>query len=130
MSKIATASEYRKKQRKLVELPSGFIFEIRKLSPIAYGEVLDKMGIKPTQANSEEAENIIRDRMLDVMKLVLPEGVVSPKIAIESDDEDVLLFSDLDLNDVTVLLEEIYDFSGLTSEAQVEREEFREDESG
>jgi len=128
-SKFTTPAEYREKSRKSVELPSGATFEIRKISPLVYSEILEKIGVKPLEADNPEAENIIRERILDVMKYAIPKCVVRPRIAISPDvnDESVLDFDDLDLGDVRVLLDVVYEFSGLTPEANEERENFREE---
>lgn len=124
--KVTSASEYRKKSRMLVELPSGAVFEIRKLSPLVYGEALEQVGISPAEG-AEQVDAVVRKNIFSLMKLIVPKCVISPKISVSPSSDDELDYEDIELADLTRLMDEIYKFSGLTVEAEQEREEFREE---
>jgi len=127
--KTTSPAEYRKKSRKIVELPSGAVFEIRKLSPLVYGAALEKMGVK-ADTSPDSAESVVRENIFELMKTVVPKCVMSPKVAVDPVSEDELDYEDIELADLTMLLDEIYKFSGLSVQAQEEREEFREVQTG
>ena len=122
--KITSPKEYLKGQRKKITLPSGAVFEIRKLSPIAFGEILKITGPE----TARDMDDVIRDKIVDIMKVIVPRCVVKPKITLEeTDDEDKLSLEDLEMQDVFALLDEVYAFSGLSTEDTEERKSFRED---
>ena len=128
---ITSASEYRKGKRHVVELPSGATFEIRKLSPLAFGELLNFIEVREG-ATEEETTARVRSEIVNIMKTIIPQCIVNPTIAFEPDmteeemdEKNVIDFADLDLNDVFVLLDAVYEFSGLTEEAAQERTKFR-----
>ena len=128
---ITSASEYRKGKRHEVELPSGARFEIRKLSPLAFGELLKFIEVREG-ATEEETTAKVRGEIVNIMKTIIPQCVVTPTIVFdanmteeEMDEKNVIDFADLDLNDVFVLLDAVYEFSGLTEEAAEERTKFR-----
>ena len=129
--KVTSASEYRKGKRTVVELPSGATFEIRKLSPLAFGELLNFIEVREG-ATEEETTAKVRGEIVNIMKTIIPQCIVTPKIVFdanmtekEMDKKNIIDFADLDLNDVFVLLDAVYEFSGLTEEAAEERTRFR-----
>lgn len=125
--KITSPKEYLKGQRKRITLPSGALFEIRKLSPVAFGEILKIMGPE----TARDMDDVIRDKIVDIMKVIVPRCVVKPKITLEdTGDEDKLSLEDLEMQDVFALLDEVYAFSGLTTEDVEERKSFREEPAG
>jgi len=120
-----SASEYRAGQRRMVTLPSGYVFEIRKMSPLTFSELFNVIGVE-ANASEEVAAERVRENLVEVIKVVIPKCVVKPKIALEaSDDEDVLSLEDLDMDDFTVLFEEISAFSGIGEKETDDRESFR-----
>ena len=122
--KITSPKEYLKGQRKQITLPSGAVFEIRKLSPIAFGEVLKIMGPE----TARDMDDIVRDKIVDIMKVIVPRCVVKPKITLEeTDDKDKLSLEDLEMQDVFALLDEVYAFSGLSTEDVEEKKSFPKD---
>ena len=122
--KITSPKEYLKGQRKKITLPSGAVFEIRKLSPIAFGEILKITGPE----TARDMDDVIRDKIVDIMKIIVPRCVVKPKITLEeTDDEDSLSLEDLEMQDVFALLDEVYAFSGLSTEDTKERKSFHKD---
>ena len=109
----------------MVTLPSGYVFEIRKMSPLTFSELFNVIGVE-ANASEEVAAERVRENLVEVIKVVIPKCVVKPKIALEaSDDEDVLSLEDLDMDDFTVLFEEISAFSGIGEKETDDRESFR-----
>lgn len=125
MDEITLASEYRAKQRKIVTLPSGFTFEIRKMSPLVFAKMFDVLGYE-ANVSKEQTESIIKEKLEEILKLIIPNCVVKPKISLEpTDDEEVLCLEDLEMDDFYTLLDEISNFSGLSEDDMKERELFR-----
>jgi len=132
--KIATAKEYRKAMTKVIRLPSGFYFRIRKMSPQAmaqlmdiYGEVLPRGRRELTPEEREKIREIGHEKFAEILKIVIPSCVVEPKIVENATSEDELSLDDLSSDDLFALLDEITAFSGLTVEAAKERETFRKE---
>jgi len=135
--KIATAKEYRKAMTKVIRLPSGFHFRIRKMPPQAmaklmdvYGEVLPRGRRELTPEEREQLREIGRRKFAEILKVVIPSSVVEPKIVEKVTTEDELSLDDLSSDDLFALLDEITAFSGLTAEAAEERKTFRKESSG
>jgi len=126
---VTSADEYRARQRKIVTLPSGFVFEIRKMSPLTFAEMFELVGASPNDPQGV-AEEKVRENVYEILKLVIPKCVVSPKISLEATDEDVLALEDLDMDDFFALLDEISTFSGLGAEDMEERQSFRDQSAG
>jgi len=130
MDEVVKASDYRATQRKIVELPSGFKFEIRKMSPMIFAEVYGVTNVSPDMTN-EAAEKLIQENVFSMIETVIPYCVVRPKIiAGESTNEDALSIYDIDPDDIFVLLEEITNFSGLGDADSAERKKFRTEPDG
>ncbi len=123
---VTTVKEYVAKQRKKVELPSGFVFEIRKMSPLTFTKMFELIGVSSVD-NEEETERKIQEGLQGILELVIPVCVVKPKIVIGDAGEDELSLDDLDMDDFLALLEEITDFSGLDKESVEGRESFRKE---
>lgn len=124
--KITSAKEYRNARRHEVELPSGAVFVIRKLSPMAFTDLLNIFG--DVTLTQEQATATVRENIVGIMKAIIPKCVVSPKVSFEyTEDEDVLYMEDIEPEDMFALLDAVYSFSGITAEASVERQNFRED---
>jgi len=131
---VTSVEEYRKRIYKIVELPSGAKFKIRKMSPSLVNEVLSILGIKLSPSLSpEEARKEFEQKMSDkdfpkflaeVAPLVVSNCVVEPKISLNP-SEDALSFDELEPMDVFNLLTQILDFTGLTAEAAERRSSFR-----
>ena len=135
--KFTSASDYKRKRRRSVEVSEGDVFIVRKMTPSIYGNALKSIGVTPNDFNPdgslidpEKVRSMINAGIFDVMKYVIPRCVVSPKIVPEPHQEtdENILFDDIDETDLTTLLDEIYDFSGLSAEAKEERKEFLDDE--
>ena len=122
---IVSARAYKSTKKKIVTLPSGFKFEIRKVPPSVYGDILAILDVSNVGPN--EATTLSQKHLVDILKIIIPRCVVRPKIVVEcTDDEDVLCLDDLDYADGFALLDHIYEFSGITAEAAKNREKFRE----
>lgn len=125
MDEVTSAKAYRERQRKIVTLPSGFVFEIKKMSPLTFTKMFELIGVG-TDVTGERAEEMVKEKLYDVLKLIIPECVVNPKIVLEStDDEDALALEDLEMDDFFALLNEISEFSGLGEESIKDRDRFR-----
>jgi len=134
MEKIATAKEYRKTQTKVIRLPSGFYFRIRKMSPTAmaklmevYGETLPPGRREPTPEEMERMREVGRKKFAEILKVILPTCIVEPKVSLNPTSEDELALDDLASDDIFALLDEITAFSGLGPKAAAIRESFREE---
>ena len=125
---VTTAEEYRRGKQEVVELPSGARFKIRKMSPLEFGKLMEVLG---TAANAPDSlrEAQIRDRIVDVMRVLIPGCVVEPKISFES-KEGCLSFEELEVADAMALMDAVYEFSGLAAEDAEERRKFRAEPSG
>jgi len=125
VSKVTDANEYRRKVRKIIELPSGAVFEIRKLSPLRMAEVID-IGDGVDQV---KIANSIRDNLVTLMRVVIPSCVVRPKIVLyDTDKKGELSFDDLEPDDLYALLDQVYEHSGLGPDEIEEREDFPEEQ--
>jgi len=130
---IAKAGEYRKTQSKVIRLPSGFYFKIRKMSPLAMAKLMDVYGDtlppgrrEPTPEETEKMRDIGRKKFAEILKAVLPECIVEPKVSLTPASESELSLDDIASDDVFALLDEITTFSGLGARAAAIRESFRE----
>ncbi len=121
---VTTVKEYIAKQRKMVELPSGFVFEIRKMSPLTFTKMFELIGVRPNETK-EETEEKIQGGLQEILELVIPVCVVNPRIVLGLAGENELSLDDLDMDDFLALLDEITEFSGLGKEDVEERESFR-----
>ena len=123
---VTEAKEYLAQQRKMVTLPSGFVFEIRKMPPMVYARMKDLIGVGPNDS-PEGIEEKVEKGQQEMMELVVPRCVVRTKIVLENPAEDELSLDDLEIEDFLALLEEISEFSGISEEGIQERESFREE---
>ncbi len=120
-----SAKEYRARQRKTITLPSGFVFEIRKMSPLVFTKMFDLIGVTGSDS-SEVAKKKVQEGLQKILELVIPRCVIKPKISLEPAGEDELSLDDLEMDDFLMLLEEITTFSGLSEGSIEERESFLE----
>jgi len=129
-TEIVSAAEYKAKSRKLITLPSGAVFEIKKISPFDFvefsGEIKEGM-------SEEEMAKIIAPKFEEYGAAFICSGVSKPRIrndvsSAEVGDEE-LHITDIDKHDLTALIKEITEFSGLdevTAELEGEkRKSFR-----
>ena len=117
------AEEYRKRLYKVVEVPSGFKFKIRKLTMKAFSELVKVAPpAKPGEPVDLAKEDL--DTFIEVAHKVLLECVVEPKLA-ERPKKDVLSVYELSAEDQQFLLFEILKLSGLAEEQLEELERFR-----
>ena len=110
----------------MIELPSGFVFEIRKMPPLVYAKMTDLIGVRSNDS-PEVIEEKVQKGQRAMMELVVPRCVVKPKIVLENPKEDELTIDDLEMGDFLALLEEISEFSGISKESIEERESFRDE---
>ncbi|RLG45123.1 MAG: hypothetical protein DRN81_02665 [Thermoproteota archaeon] len=132
MVEVTTAKEYREKMTKIVTLPSGFNFRIRKMPPLAlaklmsiYDEALPATGRELTPEEEEKMKEIGKRRFAEIIKVVIPDCIVEPKVSLNPSSEDELSLDDLAADDIFKLLDEIMEFSGLGEAAKKARESFR-----
>jgi hypothetical protein len=104
-----------------IKLPSQHIFEIRKLTRNLLFELGDvTKDIKDVKTDVP----LTQDQIISFAKLydkVLSVCVVQPKIVVSNPKEGELSVEDLDVSDQTFLVTKIFEFSGLTAEAEQER---------
>ncbi len=123
---VTTVKEYVAKQRKMVKLPSGFVFEIRKMSPLTFTKMFELIGVRPNETE-EETEKKVQEGLQGILELVIPVCVVRPRIVLGPAGKDELSLDDLDMDDFLALLDEITEFSGLDKKSVEERESFRKE---
>ena len=131
--KIATAEEYKSKQTKVIRLPSGFHFRIRKMSPTTmaklmnvYGDALPPARRELTPEETAKMQEIGRKKFAEILEAVVPKCVVEPKISANPGKNELAL-DDLSSDDIFALLDEITTFSGLATPAVEKRESFRKE---
>ena len=134
--KPVSAKEYRKAMTKVIRLPSGFHFKIRKMPPSALAKLMKVYGELPPARRDltpEEKERLRRtgmEKFADIIAAIIPDCVVEPKISTNPKSEDELSLQDLPSDDLFALLDEITAFSGLTGPTAKARETFREKPTG
>mgnify|MGYP000120728850 CR=1 FL=1 len=117
------AEEYRKQLYKVVEVPSGFKFKIRKLTMRAFKIVMEAAPPKKP-GESISFEDIDFGEFAEAVPKVLLECVVEPKLA-EKPSKNRLSVYELDAVDQQVLFMEIIKLSGLTEENLEKLRSFR-----
>lgn len=133
--KITSAKKYRKGKTKVIKLPSGSVFKIKKPAGRVMASLLNLFDVKISvnedlskEEISQELEGLeFQDKLVNIMDLLIPSCVVDPKISlVETDDEDLLFIDDIEYSDLYSLIDEIMAFSGISKEATDERESFPE----
>lgn len=115
--------EYIERNRKVVTAPSGMEFTIRKIPPRTYSKITKLGGAVKKNISEEEAGELF----FELMEMVFPTVILKPKIVLEPEEKDgVIHIDDVDMEDSTFLIDEIYKFTGLTEEKLKEIEEFRD----
>jgi len=123
MERVTKPNEYRKKVyvEKVVEVPSGAKFKIKKLSVLRFLQEgipdVPNIFMEFTQKGSAEAlDEAMKDKetvsfMNKVLNVAIEEGIVEPKVKIKYDEKDkeenVLYWSEIDDRDQAFLLGEI-----------------------
>jgi len=132
---MISPSEYRKRSRKIVSLPSGGEVEIRRLSAadfLAMGEIplLNLFGDMISGKVSEEIESS-SELLSKFSNIVICRGVVSPRIVDKDPGEcsdDELSIYEIGLEDFNFLVSEIMKHSSLSEEVAESRSGFREEQ--
>lgn len=138
--KVTSASVYRDSKRKEVELPSVLpdgshpIFVIGKPGPRIAVKILELLNIgdkEPEEISPEEAAKKVKEslkgvdvrlRAIEMIDILVPGCVVSPRVTLEhTDDPDILNIDDIEISDQFFLLNIIMEFSGLTKEKAEKR---------
>lgn len=123
---ITTANEYTNKREKVVQLPSGAVFKIRKLSAFDFikdGEIprfmkqvnksSDKTKVLDTMSDKDKAE------ALELLTKVVCAGTVEPNVVDKPADEctdNELSINTVDDSDKKYLLEQIVSMTSMTSQ--------------
>ena len=123
---LTRPEEYRKNQKKVVMLSSGFTCRIRKMPPESYAKLL---GLIPEGATPEESTRILREKLEEVAKAVIPDSVEEPRIVLDDPTPEALSVKELSGSDIYELLTQIYEFSGITGVAAEKRRSFPEEPS-
>lgn len=127
--KPTTAAEYRKEAYKLLTLPSGNVFKVRKPDIFVMAEVLEQTGVEiPTELKRSEVGKYIKEQMSQVdlkkalpkvISVLLPACCVEPKVALEANpDKNVLAIHEIDPSDAIYTLNTILDWVGMGRTAQ------------
>ena len=138
-----TAEEYLAGKIKKVTLPSVTatgkhpIFVIRKIPPKAALELAGLLEL-PEDADLENINEAlstinVREKLPELIDIVIPACVVKPKIKKEKKNEECpkcLCIDDLEIEDLVALFEEILEFNGLTAKGIKKRQKFRRESSG
>ena len=114
-----SVEEYRKRNTKVIEI-DGFKWTIRKMTVSCLAK-LTALYEKPSQTDEE-----LRRMLPDVVKVLLPECVVEPKIS-SNPTEGCLCIDEIDAKTAMELVTQITEFSGITGPAARERETFRKE---
>ena len=112
------AEEYRKQLYKVVEVPSGFKFKIRKLTLTAFNELMK------AAPPAKPGEPVDFSKFTEKIPVVLLECVVEPKLS-DRPSKNRLSVHELSAVDQQVLFMEILKLSGLTEEALEKLKSFR-----
>jgi len=121
---IVKPSEYRAAQTKIVTVPSGFNFKIRKMTPETAQKLLRKLAPESGEITEAEITAKIQD-LPELIRIVVPACVVEPKIVQGKSSSDALSLDELDPGDQLWLMMEAISFSGLEKAARKARELFR-----
>lgn len=124
-------SEYRRQTRKVFVCTSGRDFVIRKLSPSVVVRLLKIFGVNPGQElSTEEASAKFMESFEELSKLVIPAGVVEPKIGTEEGLPDALGIAEVSYDDQVDLFTAILEWSGLSTGAAEARKNLPSPPSG
>jgi len=134
---VTKAEEYLAGKHKKVKLPSILpngkhpVFIIRKPPMRVIIELLRILDVSlDVDKNPEvlergfmEAWNSmdVKEKIAGFIDLLLPACVVEPRITLDPNEKDAIYIDDLDMEDQFKLLEEIWDFAGLSKEAEKQR---------
>ena len=104
-------SPYREKHQEEVTVPSGCEFRIKRLSPITVNRI----------KGSRDLDEFSQD--IEAIGKILVAAVVDPRLTIESvGDENTLSIEELDMEDLTDLLNKVIEYSGLSKTDEGEEE--------
>ena len=132
---ITSAKKYREGKTKVVTLPSGDVFMIKKPGGRTMAKVSQLFEINIDLQDNPSKEEIakelaglhLQDNLVEIMDLLIPGCVVEPKVSlVETHDEHTLFIDDIEYNDLYALLDEIMAFSGLSEQSMKERESFQQ----
>ena len=114
--------EYRKRTQKEVTVPSGSVFVIKGLPPIDILSMFEDFGV---DMNDKKAvSEYFTKHPGDVMKRILPAGIVLPPVELKGSDK-ALGLNEIILGDSMQLMIDIMELSGLSAEAGKELDKFR-----
>jgi len=122
---ITSAQEYKARRQKVVRLPSGALFKIRKISPKVLGQLFSALNVQP--GNPEQLQQSFIDKLPLVIDILFPSCIVEPRVEVNPSDPNVLSVDDIDPNDAFFLINAIMEFSGLTEEAMRQKRNFRQE---
>ena len=134
---VTTPKEYLAGKYREVVLPSTLpngehpVFLIRKPPTRVLIEVLSLLDVnltpetKPEELEKNFTERIvntdIKEKLPKLLELLIPACVVEPKISLDPNEEDAIYIDDLDFEDQFKLLDEIWNFAGLSKKAEEQR---------
>jgi len=121
---VSTPTDYRKGKTKLLKLPSGHVFEIRKLTLPAMMDLMKVLNIDvPAGTPVDQVEGLMKERMekaqfkedvIAAVDLIIPKCVIRPKIVpSQVAGENELSIAEIDPADSLELFQSIIEFSGL-----------------
>ena len=129
---MSGVGRYREKRTKKIDVPSGFVFTIRKPGRESYMKLLDAQDMRDALpdfkaktenidpatgqiVNLDEQSQKLLKRMMDLMDEVLVKCIVEPKTALVETD-DALGVDEIDLPDYFVLVKEVFEFADLSEQ--------------
>ena len=96
------AQEYLKKNNpiKIVTVPTGFKFKIKKLNPISLSRLSADIDLENLDENNVKGNLLLSIKMLK-------KAIIEPTITENESDENSLSIDDIDSGDLTFLIDEI-----------------------
>jgi hypothetical protein len=121
--KASQASEYLKLSRKLLTVPSGAIFEIRKMprsiffQVSSYIDAIKDMKIDNIAAISDEQQKAFTQ----MYNTVLTSCITNPKVVMDVINTEQLSIDDIGFEDQAALINGVFALSGMTAKDDEER---------
>jgi hypothetical protein len=131
--KVSSPADFKKDSRKIIQTPSGFVVEIKKIDVLG---VFARTGFLPAFLGTEGTEVDIAklfqqnpSGLMNFFNMVLLEGIARPTITDKPYDqvgEDEVHISDIPFEDRMFLQNAILEFNGMTATQTERLNNFRE----
>lgn len=135
---ISSPEDFKARSRKIVETPSGFKVEIKRLDVMS---IFARTGFLPAFLSASDAESVDisklfernPDQFLNFFNMILLEGIARPKVVDKPYSElaeDEVHISDIPFEDRIFLQNAIMEFNGLSAERTKIFQNFRSEQAG